>query len=262
MSVGLWVGMLLALVAPSNSLNSFLKCKQQISVTMSASGEQKIPAVDRRERRKFLVAGASFAAASIGSPNRSWGAYKGLDEGRSVPLSSREDRRGPPGVNKPELLPGGGTVKTNIIDLEKMLTSGQAKKMDDKLAKLEKETGYKVRILTQSYPNTPGAAIKDYWGVDDNTVVLVVDKGAYRSDGGTTTNMLNFNVGSNVELQIAPRVFTGLRNIFGGKQYRSNGDDVVIESTIDAICTCLRSEDGGCPDVPDEFKAMSSGKLI
>ena len=42
-----------------------------------------------------------------------------------------------------------------------------------------------------------GLAIKDYWGVDEDTVVFVADP--------NTGNILNFNVGSNVDLRV-PRV--------------------------------------------------------
>ena len=54
------------------------------------------------------------------------------------------------------------------IDLMKFLTSGEITKLDKKLAQLEKDTGFKVRVLCQQYPNTPGLAIKDYWKLDDN----------------------------------------------------------------------------------------------
>ena len=58
------------------------------------------------------------------------------------------------GVNKPELLPSEPGL--NVIQVEKFLTKGQEKRMDDLLAKLEKDTGYRVRVLCQAYPRTPG----------------------------------------------------------------------------------------------------------
>merc|ERR1719217_685117 len=66
----------------------------------------------------------------------------------------------PEGVNKPELLPSGPVQ--NVIDVKvNFLTKGEQKRL------------YKLRILCQSYPETPGLAIKDYWKVDDNTIVLI-----------------------------------------------------------------------------------------
>ena len=46
----------------------------------------------------------------------------------------------------------------------------------------------KLRVLAQAYPNTPGLAVKDYWSVDDDTVVFVADPGL--------GNILNFSVGA------------------------------------------------------------------
>ena len=58
------------------------------------------------------------------------------------------------GVNKPELLPSEPGL--NVIQVEKFLTKGQEKRMNDLLTKLEKDTGYRVRVLCQAYPQTPG----------------------------------------------------------------------------------------------------------
>jgi hypothetical protein len=65
------------------------------------------------------------------------------------------------GVNRPDLLPSESGL--NVIQVEKFLTTGQAKRMNDLLTALERDTGFRVRVLCQAYPNTPGLAIRDYW---------------------------------------------------------------------------------------------------
>jgi hypothetical protein len=64
-------------------------------------------------------------------------------------------------VNRPDLLPS--EAGANVIQTERFLTNGQAKRLDTMLGSLEKDTGFRVRVLCQSYPNTPGLAIRDYW---------------------------------------------------------------------------------------------------
>ena len=64
-------------------------------------------------------------------------------------------------VNRPDLLPSEPGL--NVIQTEKFLTSGQVRRMDAMLTSLEKDTGFRVRVLCQNYPNTPGLAIRDYW---------------------------------------------------------------------------------------------------
>ena len=58
-------------------------------------------------------------------------------------------------------------------------------------------------------PQTPGLAIRDYWGVDADTVVFVADP--------NTGNILNFNVGDNVDLKV-PRVRVGVCGCVGGSR--------------------------------------------
>ena len=51
----------------------------------------------------------------------------------------------------------------------------QESRLKKEVESLERDTGVKLRVLAQNYPNTPGLAVKDYWSVDDDTVVFVAD---------------------------------------------------------------------------------------
>ena len=167
----------------------------------------------------------------------------------------------PEGVNKPELLPPG--PKVNVMQMKgfNYLTSGEEAAMDKQLASLEKATGIKVRVLCQSYPDTPGLAIKDYWNVDDNSIIMIVDKG--RSDKGTTANILNFNVGESVKLNLPNQFWTRLSSTFGNNFFvRDNGEDIAIRRAVDTIDYCLRDELAYCVDVPLQFKNPSEGTLL
>lgn len=130
---------------------------------------------------------------------------------------------------------------------------------------LEKDTGVKLRVLCQNYPTTPGLAIRDFWSVDDDTVVFVADP----SLGG---NILNFNVGGNIDLRIPrvgqllpglavylfcslgwalrlltlvlPRVqnfWTRLSGKYGTKFFwQERGEGTAIVNAVSAIDTCAR----------------------
>ena len=74
------------------------------------------------------------------------------------------------------------------------------KRLQTRVENLQRDTGVKLRILAQAYPQTPGLAIKDYWGVDDDTVVFVADPGL--------GNILNFSIGANVDLEVPPNFWT------------------------------------------------------
>jgi len=138
------------------------------------------------------------------------------------------------GVNKPELLP---KEFTTVIDVAGFLTPGEEERVAQKIERLEKDTGYKLRVLAQNYPETPGLAIRDYWGVDEDTVVFVADP--------NFGNILNFNVGANIDLQVPPNFWTRLTSKFGTKKYWStSGEDTAIVNSVAAIDSCLREPVG------------------
>lgn len=139
--------------------------------------------------------------------------------------------------NNPELLPD---VQTPIIDLAKSLTTVQEESLAKDLEKFEAETGWKLRVLTQ-FERTPGLAVKDYWGLDDKSILLVADP-----RGG---NLLNFNVGDAV-YQLLPRTFwIELQTRFGNQFFvREHGEDQSILESLESIKGCLAQ--GGCRVVP------------
>lgn len=139
------------------------------------------------------------------------------------------------GVNNPELLPSGPVVE--VIDVAGYLTKGEVARLTNEVKNLEKDTGIKLRVLAQAYPQTPGLAVKDYWGVDDDTVVFVADPGL--------GNILNFSVGSNVDLEVPPSFWTRLASKYGTKFYwQENGEEASISNAVSAIDTCFREDQG------------------
>ncbi|KAK4481096.1 hypothetical protein RD792_011967 [Penstemon davidsonii] len=148
---------------------------------------------------------------------------------------------GKAGVNKPELLP---KEFTTVIDVAGFLSDGQEKRITKEIDALEKDTGYKLRVLAQNYPDTPGLAIKDFWKVDDNTIVFVADP--------TFGNILNFNVGASVDLDIPRSFWSRLAGKYGNIFYwKEKGEDASIEAAVMAISSCLREPVGSnnCSEV-------------
>jgi len=96
--------------------------------------------------------------------------------------------------NNPDLLP---KTDTAVIDLAKFLSSDQEATLAKDLEQFQQTTGWKLKVLTQ-FDRTPGMAVKEYWGLDDHSVLLVADP-----RGG---NILNFSVGDDF-YPLMPLVF-------------------------------------------------------
>jgi hypothetical protein len=139
--------------------------------------------------------------------------------------------------NNPDLLPD---HPTNVIDLANELTTVQEDALDKHLSEFEKETGWKLRVLTQ-YDRTPGTAVKTFWGLDDKSVLLVADP-----RGG---NLLNFSVGDELYPLLSRTFWIELQTRFGNQFFvRENGGDQSILQALGSVETCLKQ--GGCAVVP------------
>ena len=139
--------------------------------------------------------------------------------------------------DNPDLLP---KEQTPIIDLAKTLSEKQRLNLETSLNSYEQETGWKIRVLSQ-YEKTPGLAVKDYWDLDELSLLIIADP-----RGG---NLLSFNVGD-AFFALMPRIFwVELQTRFGNQFYvRDNGEDGAILASIKAVETCL--DRGGCEAVP------------
>lgn len=139
--------------------------------------------------------------------------------------------------NNPELLP---EKPTPVIDLARTLSKDQKLNLEESLNKYEKETGWKIRVLSQ-FEQTPGLSIKKFWDLDESSLLLVADP-----RGG---NLLNFNVGD-AYFALMPRIFwVELQTRYGNQFYvRDHGEDGAILDAISSVKTCL--DRGGCAVVP------------
>jgi hypothetical protein len=139
--------------------------------------------------------------------------------------------------DSPELLP---EVYSNVIDLGRFLNESEETVLDQKLSQFEQQTGWKLRVLTQ-VDRTPGRAVKDFWGLNDRSVMLVAD--------ARGRNLLNFSVGDAVYPLLSRTFWIELQSRYGNQFYvREQGYDQSILSAIDAITICLAKD--GCTVVP------------
>ena len=139
--------------------------------------------------------------------------------------------------DNPDLLPD---HPTPVIDLARIFTDPQRARLEDDLNRFESESGWKLRVLSQ-YDRTPGLAVKEFWGLDERSLLVVADP-----RGG---NLLNFNVGDAL-FALMPRTYwVELQTRFGNQYYvRDHGEDGAIVDALAAVELCL--DRGGCQVVP------------
>ncbi len=152
-------------------------------------------------------------------------------------------------LTKIDLLPD---HQTPIIDLAKSFSDIQKSDLEKSLNEYQNKTGWKIKVLTQ-FESTPGLAIKDFWDIDERTLLIVADP-----RGG---NLLNFNVGD-AYFALMPRLFwVELQTRFGNQFFvKDYGEDKAILDAIQSVEKCL--DKGGCQKVPGITKEQLLWTLI
>lgn len=131
--------------------------------------------------------------------------------------------------------------RTPIVDYARVLPKGVIESKQKLLRDLERDTGYKVRLLSRygaGERGPTGEEIRRGWGVDEKTILMVVDP--------TSPNIMAFSFGLEVQKVLPRPFFTELQSRFGNLFYiRENGEAKAVVETLDTLDTCLR-RDGGC----------------
>ena len=126
-----------------------------------------------------------------------------------------------------------------IADFARVLPRDRVTEYQDRLRALEKDTGFKVRVLSTQYgeQNFSTDTIRRTWSVDEKTVVVFVDP--------TSPNILSFKFGLEVQKLLSRPFFTELQSRYGNMFYvREEGEAKALSESLEALDICLRKEDG------------------
>jgi len=144
-----------------------------------------------------------------------------------------------------------------VLDLQGFLDAPGQGRLTRILGKLEEDTGFVLRVVTQDRSNAPELnSLLARWRIDrrgggiaPNAIVVVADRGLQGSleSGGS---LLKFLVGDDVMLALPPVFWGRLRREYGMKEFvLTRGEAAAIITSCEIVITCLRNEDF-CTEVP------------
>lgn len=132
---------------------------------------------------------------------------------------------------------------TPVVDLARVVPSSKLEGLQQQLLDLERDTGWRVRMLTRIGPSSEPTVeqIRAGWSVDERTVVVFVDP--------TAPNIMNFKYGRGLREVLRPQFFTELQSRYGNMfNVRDEGESAAVMGMMDSLTTCLAQ--GGCFAVP------------
>lgn len=147
--------------------------------------------------------------------------------------------------------------RSAVIDTQGWFGEARQMRLERILAKLEQDTGFRVRVATQRRGCPSRTQLADYWQLgrgkeaasNSNVLLLLADRGlAGRMDAGGT--LFRFEAGAEVRLVLAQSFFAQLQREYGREGFvKANDEGAAIELACELALTCLRNEEY-CTDVP------------
>ncbi|GAB4820847.1 hypothetical protein N2152v2_007893 [Parachlorella kessleri] len=138
-----------------------------------------------------------------------------------------------------------------VLDLAKVVPSGRLEQLQQELKQLERDTGYRVRLLTRYGPSDEPSVeqLRRGWNIDEKTVVVFVDP--------TASSIISFpHYGMDVQKVLRRPFFTELQARFGNLFYvREMGESAAVVNAMDTLVASLEHPEdclaqGGCRQVP------------
>ena len=82
----------------------------------------------------------------------------------------------------------------------------------------------------------------------------MVDRGDGFNRKGIPSNIINLNIGKNVEDVLPGQFWSRLTNKLGNQPYvKKSGEDVAVMNAVEAITFCLQNKEEPCRDIPFEL---------
>lgn len=136
------------------------------------------------------------------------------------------------------------TPDVKVLDLARVIPSGQSAQVLQRIDTLEREQGWRVRVYT-TYQQDVGPSVEELraaWKPDQQTVVMLVDI--------SSPNIMSFRYGDAVVTHLRRPFFTELQSRYGNQFYvRDNGESAAVMNALTDLTTCLGIETG-CVVVP------------
>jgi len=122
---------------------------------------------------------------------------------------------------------------TPVADLARVVPSGKLAAVQQQLLDLERDTGWRVRVLTLFDRSTAPSVeqIRSEWHVDDKTVVVLVDP--------TSPNILSFKYGLAVQREVLPRPFFTELQVRRRPKLSSHSCVHCLQLPAPLLCLCV-----------------------